>query len=87
MTNPDPPPDRPSLLATRMLTTLGATRFATALIVLEYESSNPSSEWSVGVLESGSDAGGRDELESPAAPSPALRVSSAKAGNKKGRGF
>src|SRR5881227_3054433 len=43
MTNPEPPPARPLLLMTRMLTTLGAIRRATALIVFEYESSNSSS--------------------------------------------
>src|SRR4029077_16302176 len=43
MTNPEPPPARPLLLMTRMLTTLGAIRLATALIVFEYESSNSSS--------------------------------------------
>src|SRR3954447_14267382 len=41
--NPEPPPCPRSLLPTRMLTTLGATRLTTAAIVCEYESSRWSS--------------------------------------------
>jgi len=50
MMNPEPPPARPFVVVTRIFTTLGATRLTTAVIVLEYESSNSSSDNKAGEL-------------------------------------